>query len=85
MSNDYADPETIRQYEEAMANTPEALAAKAAADRAYEEYLEKVKAYNESLKNPKSGWFDTDSSPFGRGPRKGGSKRSRKSRRTRRR
>lgn len=71
------EPWYAQMQKEEEESSPAALAAKAAADRAHAEYLEKVAAYKESLKKPQSGWFNTDSSPFGRG-RKGG--RSRKSR-----
>ena len=65
MSNDAYAASFAQEVADLEANTPEALAAK---DAAYAVYLEKVAAYNESLKKPQSNWFNTDSSPFGRGP-----------------
>ena len=76
----YVEPWILQQQAEYMANTPEALASRKAAEEARAKEMAQ-----EFKQQPTSGWFNTDSSPFGRGPRKGGRRtKSRKSRRTRR-
>lgn len=76
----YVEPWILQQQAEYMANTPEALASRKAAEEARAKEMAQ-----EFKQKPTSGWFNTDSSPFGRGPRKGGRRtKSRKSRRTRR-
>ena len=78
----YVEPWILQQQAEYMANTPEALASRKAAEEARAKELAQ-EAFKQQ--QPTSGWFNTDSSPFGRGPRKGGRRtKSRKSRRTRR-
>lgn len=85
MSGQYVEPWYVEMQNAAEAQSPAAIAAKAAADQVYQETLQREAAFKASQQRGTSNWFDTDSSPFGRGPRRGGSRRrSRKSRKTRR-
>jgi hypothetical protein len=71
----YVEPWYAEMQKAAEALSPAAIAAKADADQVFQS----------QPKPQPSGWFNTDSSPFGRGPNKGGSRRrSRKSRKSRR-
>ena len=77
MSGQYVEPWYVEMQNAAEAQSPAAIAAKAAADQVYQAQQAAANTTSQS----QSGWFNTDSSPFGRGPtpRKGGRK-SRKSR-----
>jgi len=72
---EYVEPWYAEMQKAAEASSPAAIAAKAAADQVIQS----------QPKPQPSGWFNTDSSPFGRGPNKGGRsrRRSRKSRKFR--
>lgn len=81
----YVEPWYVEMQKAADAASPAAIAAKAAADQVYQAKLQQEAAFKASQQTGTSNWFNTDSSPFGRGPRRGGSRRrSRKSRKSRR-
>ena len=80
----YIEPWYIELQNTAEAQSPAAIAAKAAADQVYQLKLQQEAAFKASQQKSPSNWFNTDTSPFGRGPGRGGSRRrSRKSRKSR--
>jgi hypothetical protein len=77
MSNFYADPETIRQYEEFMKSTPEGIAATMAAEEAEKKRIQAEEAFRQKQ------MAERRADPL-RSDRGGSRRRSRKSRKSRR-